>query len=232
MVRGDADDESRSDVAVSPLRVDFAGSWLDVPRLARQGGYVVNCTIQPLVSLTDWPYEIGGGLGGSAAKLILEGKDGVAKELSTGVGWQDPAVILETGLCVWESGQEPVLELRADSSWLRGTMLLWWTGRPHNTPDLVDMHRDYEGISEASRIARDAVHRRELAQLAQAVRLAYITQLDEGMDPLPEMDAALSMKYLGGGHGGYALYLFGDSQARDAACVENTKIVEPYESGS
>ncbi|WP_221175256.1 adenylyltransferase/cytidyltransferase family protein [Akkermansia muciniphila] len=30
-----------------PLRVDFAGGWLDVPRYARKGSYVVNCAITP-----------------------------------------------------------------------------------------------------------------------------------------------------------------------------------------
>jgi len=35
----------------APLRVDFAGGWLDVPRFAREGEFVVNCAISPLVSL-------------------------------------------------------------------------------------------------------------------------------------------------------------------------------------
>ena len=40
----------------APLRVDFAGGWLDVPRFARPDGYIVNCTISPTVSLRAWPY--------------------------------------------------------------------------------------------------------------------------------------------------------------------------------
>ncbi len=51
----------------APLRVDFAGGWLDVPRFARPGAYVVNCAISPTVSLRDWPYERNAGLGGSLA---------------------------------------------------------------------------------------------------------------------------------------------------------------------
>lgn len=33
----------------APLRVDFAGGWLDVPRLARPDGFIVNCAITPTV---------------------------------------------------------------------------------------------------------------------------------------------------------------------------------------
>ena len=38
----------------APLRVDFAGGWLDVPRFSRPGEFVVNCAISPLVSLRVW----------------------------------------------------------------------------------------------------------------------------------------------------------------------------------
>ena len=54
-----------------PLRVDFAGGWLDVPRYARKGSYVVNCAITPMVSLCEWPYEKRSGLGGSGAPAVL-----------------------------------------------------------------------------------------------------------------------------------------------------------------
>ena len=40
-----------------PVRVDFAGGWLDVPKYALEGAYIVNCTITPFVSKSDWPYE-------------------------------------------------------------------------------------------------------------------------------------------------------------------------------
>ncbi|MEY4243233.1 MAG: hypothetical protein RLZZ245_818, partial [Verrucomicrobiota bacterium] len=88
----------------APLRVDLAGGWLDVPRFSRPGEYIVNCAISPLVSLREWPYEKQAGLGGSGAWALLNGRDGVESEIDLGVGWQDPAVIRETGLCVWRSG--------------------------------------------------------------------------------------------------------------------------------
>lgn len=208
-----------------PLRVDFAGGWLDVPALARAGGYIVNCTIQPLVSLDRWPYEIGGGLGGSAAKAILEVRGGVRSELAAGVGWQDPAVIEETGLCVWRSGAGPVLDLKTNPDLLAGRMLIHWTGRSHHTPGLVGRWRDYDAIVEAGKLAKRAVERRDLGLLAEAVRWSYEAQLGEGMEPLPKM-GELAAKYLGGGHGGYALYLFRDRGT--AAALESTRVVEPY----
>ena len=111
-----------------PLRVDFAGGWLDVPKFAKKGGYIVNCAISPLVSNECWPYELSGGLGGSAAKAILDFRNGVVSELKLGVGWQDPAIIEETGMCVWKSGKTPILESKFNPSWLRGKMLIFFTG--------------------------------------------------------------------------------------------------------
>jgi hypothetical protein len=70
-----------------PLRVDFGGGWLDVPKHARPGAYVVNCAISPLVSLNNWPYQLCGGLGGSGAHALLSGKDALQSELDLGVGW-------------------------------------------------------------------------------------------------------------------------------------------------
>jgi hypothetical protein len=63
-----------------------------VPKHARQGAFIVNCAMSPLVSLHDWQYEVGGGLGGSAAHALLCGRNSVQSELDLGVGWQDPAV--------------------------------------------------------------------------------------------------------------------------------------------
>ena len=81
----------------TPLRVDFGGGWLDVPRHAIEGGVVVNLTVTPGVSSRDWgKYRIKSGMGGSAANSILKGEDGVKSEVEElGVGWQDPAVIKE-----------------------------------------------------------------------------------------------------------------------------------------
>ena len=100
------------------LRVDFGGGWLDVPKLAQNGAYIVNCTISPLVSLSDWRYKQGGGLGGSAAYAMLVGLNAIDSELNLGVGWQDPAVISETGLCVWRSGPKPQLHFKANPDFL------------------------------------------------------------------------------------------------------------------
>ena len=118
----------------APLRVDFAGGWLDVPRFSRPGEFVVNCAISPLVSLREWPYEKQAGLGGSGAWALLNGRDGVESEIDLGVGWQDPAVIRETGLCVWRSGHQPVLDFKHNGDFLTGRMAIYWTGTPHDTP--------------------------------------------------------------------------------------------------
>lgn len=199
-----------------------------MPRFARPDGYIVNCAIQPLVALDDWPYEIGSGLGGSAARFILEGRDAVREELANGVGWQDPAIILETGLCAWKSGPAPVLDAKVSPDWLCGRLLLHWTGRSRNCADYVDAPRDYNLIAKASRVAKQAVEQRDLTQLSEAVRLAYEAQLAEGMAPLPDMKGALAMKYGGGGCGGYGIYLFADRDSRHSARSDNAKVVEPY----
>ncbi len=229
---------------VAPLRVDFAGGWLDVPRFAREGAYVVNCAISPTVSLRDWPYERNAGLGGSGAWALLNGRDGVTSELDLGVGWQDPAIISETGLCVWRSGRRPELEIKVSGDFLRGRMALYWTGLPHDTPDLAKLPRDYDAIARAAATARDAVWRSDLALLADAVRQSYEqVQRREGMAPLPGDPAAtgpnrealpsdlkpLAWKYCGGGFGGYAMYLFAEPAQRDAACARpNFRPIEPF----
>ena len=208
-----------------PLRVDFAGGWLDVPRFARPGGFIVNCTITPMVSLTEWPYhKPGAGLGGSAAWRMLNGEDPFAGELASGVGWQDPAVIQETGLCVWRSGPRPVLEVKLNPDLLAGRMALLWTGISHNCPDIVDRKRDYGEIYYISNAAADVDYRGYPA-LCRGVRQSLRLQYEEGMPPLPEMPGALAHKYCGAGWGGYALYLFGSRADRDASGLFP---IEPY----
>ncbi len=215
---------------VAPLRVDFAGGWLDVPRFARAGAYVVNCAISPTVSLRDWSYQQNAGLGGSGAWALLNGKDGVTSELDLGVGWQDPAIIAETGLCVWRSGPHPVLELKHNGEFLRGRLALYWTGHDHDTPDLANRPRDFDAIERAGAVARDAVWRSSLPQLAEAVRQSYAMQLGEGMTALPvDVPGALACKYAGGGFGGYAVFLFAEKAQRDAACArKDFRAIEPY----
>ncbi|MDL5050415.1 hypothetical protein QQ054_30905 [Oscillatoria amoena NRMC-F 0135] len=216
-----------------PLRVDFGGGWLDVPKFAREGGRIVNCAISPLVSLNEWPYEISSGLGSSAAYSILMGNNGVETELGSGVGWQDPVVIQETGLCVWESGPAPRLVAKFAVDWLKGKMALYYTGKVRKTPDLTDKTRDYDVIHRAGKIAEKSCHVKEeearLITLGEAIALSYEAQIKEGMDNLPYAPNALGKKYCGGGWGGYALYLFANQTDRDTfAAGANCLAIEPY----
>ena len=206
-----------SGLAKTPVRVDFGGGWLDVPARAREGGFIVNCAISPKVSLKDWSYEQRAGLGGSAAWALLNGRDPVQAELDLGVGWQDPAVIRETGVCVWKSGPRPRLDFKRDGSFLEGRMALLWTGSQHDTPGSVDLERDYDLIERAGAMAREAVMAESISKLAEAVLMSYAAQLGEGMEELSEVPGSVARKYCGGGHGGYALYLFPSREARDAA---------------
>lgn len=214
----------------APLRVDFAGGWLDVPRFSRPDGYIVNCAISPLVSLREWPYETQAGLGGSGAWSLLNGKDGFASEIDLGVGWQDPAVIRETGLCVWRSGKQPVLDFKHNGDFLQGRMAIHWSGKQHDTPGVANAERDYDRIAQSARIAREGVLQEDIEQLAAGIELYHQVQLDEGMDALPAIDGAIATKYCGGGHGGYSLHLFSDPTARDQAVANSSAMtaVEPF----
>jgi cytidyltransferase-like protein len=214
----------------APLRVDFAGGWLDVPRFAKPGTFVVNCAISPLVSLREWPYEKQAGLGGSGAWALLNGRDGCESEIDLGVGWQDPAVIRETGLCVWRSGPSPVLDFKRNGDFLEGRMAVLWTGKSHDTPGVANHPRDYDRIAHSGDIARDGTLAADIRKIAEAVSLYHATQLDEGMDPLPELQGSIARKYCGGGYGGYALYLFDQPADRDLALATTPALrpVEPF----
>lgn len=159
-----------------PLRVDFAGGWLDVPRFAREGAFIVNCAISPFVSLQDggWWAERGGGLGGSGAYALLQGKNGIDSEVNQlRVGWQDPAIINESGLCVWRSGPIPALEIKTNGDLLKGRTAVLHTGVVHDTPATADVRRDYNAIEKAGALARDAVWSQSLEGLCIAVRASY-----------------------------------------------------------
>ena len=214
----------------APLRVDFAGGWLDVPRHARDGAFIVNCAISPLVSLREWPYEKRAGLGGSGAWALLNGEDGVGSELDLGVGWQDPAVIRESGLCVWRSGQLPVLDLKRNGDMLAGRLAVRWLGAEHDTPGFADDQRDYDKIERSGHLAREGVVNESLDRLAEGIGCYHEVQLEEGMEPLPEVAGSIARKYCGGGHGGYALYLFEGEARRDAAvaAIAEMRAIEPY----
>lgn len=214
----------------APLRIDFAGGWLDVPRYAREGAFIVNCAISPMVSLREWPYERNAGLGGSGAWALLNGRDGVDSEIELGVGWQDPAVIRETGLCVWRSGQRPVLDFKRNGDFLNGCLAVYWTGASHDTPGVADHRRDYSRIADSALIARAGVLEGSLDLLAKGMQLYHEAQLDEGMPGLPDIPGAMATKYCGGGHGGYACYLFpsADARARAIAMHPPLRAVEPW----
>jgi cytidyltransferase-like protein len=212
----------------APLRVDFAGGWLDVPRFAQPGEFIVNCAISPLVSLRDWPYEKQAGLGGSGAWALLNGRDGITSEIDLGVGWQDPAVIRESGLCVWRSGASPVLDFKHNGDFLSGHMAILWTGIPHDTPGVADRPRDYGRIALSARVARQGTLAADLTRIAEGIQIYHSTQLDAGMDPLPTLDGALAHKYCGGGYGGYALYLFRSPDQRSHA-LATTPALRPIE---
>jgi len=214
----------------APLRVDFAGGWLDVPRHSIPGEFIVNCAISPLVSLREWPYEKQAGLGGSGAWALLNGRNGIESEIDLGVGWQDPAVIRESGVCVWRSGHTPILDFKHNGDFLHGLMAIHWTGKPHHCPDFADLPRDYQQIAQAARTARQAVLTADITLLATAINQSLQIQLHEGMAPLLEIPNAIAKKYCGGGHGGYALYLFPTPDARTQALTStpNLRPIEPH----
>lgn len=216
-----------------PLRVDFAGGWLDVPRIGKKyGGFIVNCAIEPLVSLSDWCYEQNSGLGGSAAWAYLNGKDGVQSELDMGVGWQDPAIIAETGICIWQAGKKPKLLHKFNPDFLKGKMALFYTGKQHNTKELAKMYRNYHSIALNSKYAKSAMEmygEKRLINLAKSIRQSYMIQLEEGMEKLPRVNGGIAQKYCGSGHGGYALYLFKNSKYRNKFLKEKNGLkIEPY----
>jgi len=98
------------------------------------------------------------------------------------------------------------------------------------TPDIVGKKRDYDLIEKAGKMAKEAADNRDISLLGKAVLTSYKVQLGEGMKELPNMKGAIAKKYLGGGHGGYALYIFKEKKDRDAALKANlvTKEIEPY----
>ena len=66
---------------------------------------------------------------GKRRLALLSGEDGVGSELKLGVGWQDPAIIQETGICVWKSGLHPELHFKRNGDMLRGLMAILFTER-------------------------------------------------------------------------------------------------------
>ena len=247
-----------------PLRIDFAGGWLDVPRFSQPDGYVVNMAISPLVypsinpDIIMWTppmcklgkptasgcenftwngiVPVGSGLGTSAAWHMLNGRDVDAEEEKQGSGWQDAAIIRQTGLCVWQSGPKPVLLWQRDGGLLAGRLAIRWLGTSHNTQRIAEAtrNRDLNGIASASRLAYDAVTSDSLFLLAEAINQTYEVQLNEGMDELPVFEGGsqnigIASKYCGSGWGGFAMYLFENREFRDSAVSKYLIMpVEPY----
>jgi cytidyltransferase-like protein len=191
-----------------PLRVDFAGGWLDVPALSRIGAFIVNCTINKFMD-EDCEFEPGAGVGGSAAWWVYKGQNTLESEINNGVGWQDPAIVIETGLCAWRSGTKPILEMKVNPDFLNNRMALSYDKTPHNTPSLREIDRDYDLIEEAGKIAFHAVINKDLSLLDLAIDKSYKVQMGEGMKELKFYGEA-SKKYCGSGWGGCSLYMFDD----------------------
>jgi cytidyltransferase-like protein len=206
-----------------PLRVDFAGGWLDVPCHARDGAFIVNCTINLMLTLKNCEQYRSAGLGGSAAYAMISGKDSLSSELGAGVGWQDPAVIAETGLCVWNSGKKPSLYLKRNPTMLVGRMALLRCTGHHITAELAKKDRKYGEIAAAGNTAKCAIDHNDFAMLCKAVRKSYAVQLEEGMHHLPGFGEQ-AKKYCGSGFGGYALYLFDQLTTGPGELIP----VEPY----
>lgn len=213
-----------------PARVDFAGGWFDVPALAHSDAKIVNCTITPMMSILQPFYEPGGGIGGSAAWALLHGKDPVKADLEQGAGWQDPAIIQETGLCVWQSGCVPRLLLKRSPNMLMGRMALKWTGKPHSTPEILANERNYELIKAAGNRAAMAVLANDYESLCTAVAASYTVQLEEGMDRIYDGLGCRVAKYCGSGWGGYILKMFERLGDRTAAIQSDPGLIpiEPY----
>ncbi len=217
---------------LSPLRVDFAGGWLDTPGAHRTGGYLVNCSISPLVSKDRWQYSQRSGLGGSSAWAFVNGENPFKYDMEHGNGWQDSAIVLETACCVWYSGDEPVLDFKNTGDFLKGKMALWDTHVPHDTQTLSQKTRDIERIKEISKIARIGVLNKDIHILSLATSLTYQEQLKEGMKEIPFLgtDGILGAKYCGSGHGGYILYIFETEEARQKIITTDAHFIaiEPY----
>jgi hypothetical protein len=160
------------------------------------------------------PYWHGGGVGGSAAYSILHGHDVRKQESAMGAGWQDEAVIHATGMCSWAAGPEPKLLHRDSGEWLAGLMLIEWTQKSHETASLVNHFHDLQVIRDAGELAYIAHQGQNLELLADAIDLNYCAQLREGIKPLSR-ERAMARKYLGSGHGGYALYLYSSRANRN-----------------
>jgi hypothetical protein len=107
---------------------------------------------------------------------------------------------------------------------------LYYTDVEHDTPGVTEKDRDYDLICKASRLAAEAVLHEDVDKLAQAVRMSYQAQIDEGMASLVDCEECFACKYCGGGWGGYALYLFSSNKDRDNFITKHSQAreIEPF----
>jgi mevalonate kinase len=143
-------------------------------------------------------------------------------------GWQDAAVILETGLCVWRSGASPVLEAKFNPDFLQNKMALYWTGKRHSTLDISRRIRDLDKI--ASVVRHPSKWTNPMEEVVRMVEASYECQRDEGMDAIKKVKGMLASKYCGSGWGGYILYLFNsvDDTIWFCSSCDGAMAVEPY----
>ena len=212
------------------LRVDLAGTWL--ASHPTEGGFLVNCTIDTSVdrdSISKVKYS---GLGGFSADRILHGDDEACSK--SVLGWQDSAILDETGLCCWVSGKVARLHFKRTPSLLAGKMALLWTEEREKDPDeIAAMKRDYDVIQAAGLEALQGIMSDDFDDLSLAVQYQYGSQMDEGMKPLVDFTddgKCTAKKYCGIGWGGYALYLFNhvDDRHDFVEANEDATIIEPW----
>lgn len=115
---------------------------------------------------------------------------------------------------------------------LEGKMAIYWTGDPHDTPATAKLEKDLDAIETAGKKARDAVWASDYSMLCEAVNMSYKVQLGEGMNELVASPTGINVKakkYLGGGFGGYVLFLFDSKEERDKIIEhDGFRSVEPY----
>ena len=205
----------------TPVRVDLAGGWLDCQDYPF--GCVVNCTVTPGI---EHGWSSPSGLGQSAAVDVARGVDAVQSEADRGAGWQDAAVIMTGGLCIWSPGTKPVLRKKSDHRLLAGRMALLYVGDRPCTDVIRSRSRNLQDIATASLVVADAVDTGSWESLCLGVRMTLLAQRDEGMAEPPFVPHAEACKYCGAGWGGHVLYLFKDVDARKMAADATPGLTE------
>ena len=93
---------------IAPLRIDFAGGWIDLPDFHKLvPGYVVNAAVTPHITKENGhvdfsPYKPGGGVSSSTGALILDSLRLMTKYSSNGLIYSTPQELAET-IFRWEN---------------------------------------------------------------------------------------------------------------------------------